>query len=625
VNGPPAIEATTDEFLASWVTWSRFRGARYGTVVLKATFALLHGRAAEVDTPEPILWLDRTRKNGALDRAEDIAPFVGAGSVLVHGFAYASTASQRDPVYARLAIGVERPIIDKTIAVIKNGRIPLVWEEAFLTHDNPVGTEEPGIVDPRLETRAIGFGPIAPSWEGRIQYLPSPIGHHEEFLELPDQIDARFFNAAPRDQQCQAFTGTEAIILTNLVPGVPELQSWLPAVSVRTQISIDRAPVPAAFALDTMTIDAETAHVNLVWRATIPLPQVMKGIAVQAMLAGSFERIRWSTRIAPAPPPQEVAQVIALPPRPKEPEAPPPPVEHKLVKVENPRGAVIERLAAKKPLDDLDLSGADLHDIDFTERSLTYSKLDGANMKGAKLIRAKLSHASLVGTSLEGAKLDGADLESANLSKARADKASFVKANLVHANLEQASLNGAVLDDADLSDVDATKAGFSEAKLRRIKANRAKLDRTSLVGADFEYASLDFANLERASMDEASFVGASLADANLEKSIAEGARFSKARLVRANLSQSRFISVIATGVDATGANLERADLSKARFDGATLDGANLTGAKCINADFSGATLDGTVLAKADLTGARLKNTNRSKANLDGANLKNIIE
>ena len=624
MNGAPAIQASTDEFLAAWVTWSRFRGASYGTVVLKATFALLHGRAAEVDTPEPILWLDRMRKNGSLDRADDIAPFVAGGSVLVHGFAYASTASQRDPVYARVAVGVERPIIDKTIAVIKSGRIPLVWEEAYLTHDNPVGTEEPSIVDPRLETRAIGFGPIAPSWEGRIKYLPSPIGHNAEFLELPSQIDARFFNSAPPDQQCQPFTGTEAIILTNLVPGSPELQSWLPAVSVRTQVSIDGAAVPAAFTLDTMTIDAETAHVNLVWRATIPLPQAMKGIAIQAMLAGSFERIRWSARVAPAPPPQEVAPVIVVPP-PKAPEPPPPPVEHKLVRVENPRGAVIERISAKKSLEDLDLSGADLHDIDFTERSLAYSKLDGANLKGAKLNRAKLSHASLVGASLEGAKLDGADLESANLSKVRADKASFVKANLVHANLEQASLNGAVLDDADLSDVDATRAGFSEAKLRRVKANRAKLDRTSLVAADFEYASLDFANLERASMDEASFVGASFADANLEKSIAEGARFSKARLVRANLSQTRLVSAIATGVDATGAKFERADLSKARLDGATLDGANLTGAKCINADFTGATLDGTVLAGADLTGARLKNTDRSKANLTGANLKNVIE
>lgn len=624
--GLPEIHASCDDRLAHTVTWSRHRGALYATIVLKATLALQHGRLATLLPPKAVAWCDEPRASGALERADESAPFSGGGAVLVRGFVHAREASELEPAFARVIVGTDRPVIDKVLAATRSGKIPLLWEQALLTYENPAGTPHPVLVNPRDPSRAIGLGPVAASWSPRVELLSTPIGVRDQILELPDRLDARFFNAAPRDQQCRPFQGSEEIILTNLVSDLPELRTWLPALAVSAKATIDFAPFQPAFFLDMLTIDAEACTVQVVWRAVLPMPPGARVVAFEAALSGRFE----APPIEAAPETQPATHITPAAPEASVP-APAPAAPARAARVttsapaerlrfDDPRRALLERIAAGQPLDDLDLEAADLSGLDLSMRSLGRCKLDGANLHGTNLRGANLWGASLIGADLSTARLDDADLEEANLTKVSAQRASFVRATLARANLGKARFDSAVLDDADLSDCLATGVALLGARLRRAKANRAKLDRAVLVSADLRDASLDFATLERSSLDEASFDNASLADADLTQCVADQASFVKARLARAKLGKARLHAAVLRGADLTGANLDGADLSNAQLEDALLDYGSLRNAKLIGADLTRVSLRESDLSHADLSGARLTSTDRSSANLEGAKL-----
>lgn len=600
----PKIQAVVDELLAHSVTWSRFRGTLYATLTLKATVALVNGKPAEVVRPEAFRWVDKSRASGAIERPDEGAPFLGAAEVLVYGHMYAHGASPGVPARARVMVGVDRALVDKTIHAERNGKIPLLWEEALITSNNPAGTEEPRILHPKDPTREIGLGPLAPTWQLRVQYLSAPVNRLADVLELCDPLDPRYFNTAPPDQQCTPFQGTEAIVLTSLVANVVEFRTWLPALTVRARAGVDGVPAQLAFALDTIAIDTDACRANLLWRTAIPLPSTARVIAFQAGLEGGFDRQRVLAPPEPEKKPEPIQQVVVVPvqkaPEPTRPRTRPP-----LVAVADPRATVLDRLARNLPMEGLDLSKGNLTAIDLTGRSLAFSKLEGADLSRSRL--------------------DKADLEGADLTMVKAEKVSFVGAKLVNTKLVQAQLSNATFDEANLSDADLTRAVLMEAKLRRVRASHAKLERATLVGADLTDASLDFAILEKCSVDEANFSGASLADANLAQCVGQGARFPKARLARANLRQARLAGAVMSGADLAGANLEKADLTSARLEDACLDGATCPGAKLARADLSRATLKGALLQGADLTGARVTGADRATANLDGAITKGWIE
>lgn len=601
----PKIQAVVDELMTHSATWSRFRGTLYVTFTLKATVALVHGKPVVVQRPETFRWLDKTRASGSIERPDEGAPFMGAAEVIVYGNLYAYDAIPGRPALGRVIVGVDRPLVDKTIGADVNGRIPLLWEEALLTSDNPVGATEPRLVNPRDPYRAIGLGPIAPLWQPRVQYLSAPINRHADILDLCDPLDPRFFNTAPADQQCAPFQGSEAIVLTSLVPNVVEFRTWLPALGVRARAGVDGTPLPLTFVLDTIAIDAETRRANLLWRAAAPLAKGARAIAFEAGLTGSFDRAL--AAIPPeeerprAPVVQHVEPVAAPPPPP-----PPPPkkIRAALISVADPRAAVLDRIQRNLPIENLDLSKADLTGLDLRGQSFCFSKFEGATLARAKF--------------------DGADFEGADLSGAKAPRASFVGAKLEGTKLVGANLEGATFDDANVFEADFTRAILTEAKLRRLRGNHARFERATLVGADLTDASLDFANLEKTSVDDANFAGASLADASFAAAVGAGSGFPKARLTRANLAKARLTSATMNGADLVGANLEKADLSSARLEDACLEGAVASGVRLVQADLSRARMREAVLTGADLTGARLTGSDRTGAVLDGAVMKQVI-
>ncbi len=112
------------------------------------------------------------------------------------------------------------------------------------------------------------------------------------------------------------------------------------------------------------------------------------------------------------------------------------------------------------PIEDVDLSRADLIGSNLSNAILDYVNLSGAKLSGAKLSGANLSRADLSGVDLSEtylirANLSGADLSRANLSGldlsekdlsgANLSGANLVRAILVKTNLEHANLTGCTI------------------------------------------------------------------------------------------------------------------------------------------------------------------------------------
>ena len=145
------------------------------------------------------------------------------------------------------------------------------------------------------------------------------------------------------------------------------------------------------------------------------------------------------------------------------------------------------------------------------------------------------------------------------------------RTQLIGANFEWASMQGAMFDEAILDD-----ANLGWAKLQDGSLNRAHLNRASLISAKLQKARLESAKLCGANLSEAEMDGAAMARAYLQ-----GASLRGARLASANLA----------GADLRGADLSEADLTGANLTGARLQGAVLRGAKTRGARFDGANVE----------------------------------
>ncbi len=113
---------------------------------------------------------------------------------------------------------------------------------------------------------------------------------------------------------------------------------------------------------------------------------------------------------------------------------------------------VVGRRDAKRDIQPIDLTGADL----------IGARLDKAYLVGARLRGADLILAFLRGTDLRGAYLDGADLRRADLGGADLRGTHFFVADLRGADLTGADLTGAGLGDAQLDAAKLTGARWPE-------------------------------------------------------------------------------------------------------------------------------------------------------------------
>src|SRR5215510_7518555 len=249
--------------------WVRDRnGAEVWLVAVKCTFDIHPDGSTDVseDQPPVLRLSEHTGEPGSssLRFETDLVPAKKTTDVIVAGHAYAPGGRPVTELEVGFRVGPVQKILRVTGARTWRAarpsspeplsKMPLVYERAFGGVDrksekpeqdwewrNPVGvgfavardhldrTALPNIEYPNEPIRSwsdrprpAGFGPIASHWQPRASYAGT---YDEAWMKqryplLPLDLDDRFYQCAPPDQQAPEFLrGGEPVVLHHLTPG----------------------------------------------------------------------------------------------------------------------------------------------------------------------------------------------------------------------------------------------------------------------------------------------------------------------------------------------------------------------------------------------------------------------
>ncbi len=635
------------------------------TIVVKATFTLAHGLAcplAPVQVPCGGDVHHDDEPSQSLRYDSDYAVLKPRGECTVVGTCHppagsppgvSGVAFKIGSVTKALAVFGDRQWVRRALVQVASepapfAAMPLRWERSFggAGFDrNPVGVGAgsattptgarhplPNVEDPRQMMRSAGARPdpagcfpIPRTWPARTRRAGTCDAEwlRTRWPDLPRDFDWGYFNAAPEDQQIQGYwRGDEEIVLRNLRPGLPLVQTRLPGRRARCFVASGGRLREVAMQLDTLAVDADAGVVFAVWRGVTEVASekltdierlfVMdEPLAARTTVAGCGARME--ALLAAEAADDNGFAPVAVPgidpgidpgagPSTAAPAVTPPAV---------PRAEIAERLQRGEGFAGEDLSGADLSGMDLAGRDLAGAILAGAVLEGASLAGASMAGAMLAGAVLRGAVLRGAVLTNADMTGVSAAGAVLDGAVLDGAVLVGAALAGAKLKGASLRGAELTQADLTGADLREARLDKADLTGATLDGADFTRASLVDATLEgvsaaRVTMDECDLTKLRASD---------GARFPDGSFRNARAKGSRWGGAVLDRAVFLFADLERADFSAASLVGASLGGCTLRGAR-----FQEARMSGASLLKADAMEANFEAADLSQADLRGANL-----
>ena len=303
---------TTCPFRVATVLWQASPGAWTLTTCVKITYALVHeGEATVAEEQDPVegprTWDDAPR--ASLRAPGDYAPIKRRVDVLVTGHAFAPPG--RGPVESLVAryrigeLGKALRVVGDRVWTPTGGALwpsapipflsmPLRWERAARTVDNPVGVDPsrppvagaPALPNLELadgdpsEDRVAGFGPMAPDGPARRALLaPEAWAWAQGFRSgaavhdpTPRGFDFRFFNAAPADQQVDALRATATIVLEHLHPRHARLVTRLPPVRPRLTHEARGVRTEVGLRCDTLVIDTDRAVAIVSWRGSTEVP-----------------------------------------------------------------------------------------------------------------------------------------------------------------------------------------------------------------------------------------------------------------------------------------------------------------------------------------------------------------
>lgn len=337
---PVSIVATPD--VAAGARLWRTAGTYRLTIVVKATFALVHQQTALVVAPDPIV-VDDVLAGGDESRsvlaASDLAPYLPRGEVMFVGNAHSQTGGV-PALSVRLAVYGGKPLVEKTLHVVgprtlgENGagppelfvELPITYEHALrgAMDENPAGiVPQPGgamptVLDPDDASGPAGFGPLSPRWAGRRRLLRQldPSLLDAAVPELPDAFAWSYFQAAPPDQRCPFLVGDEWIVLDNLWRGLARIETRLPGARGAARLYDGAQHMEVPLVADTLTIDGERGVASLVWRGNVAVDAArLASMEVLAGLELPGRPIPWPGEPAPQPasaePPMAPAPVAA--------------------------------------------------------------------------------------------------------------------------------------------------------------------------------------------------------------------------------------------------------------------------------------------------------------------------
>jgi hypothetical protein len=285
--------------------WQTQPGAWNLTVCVKATFSLVHGQTAPLSPTQHALVDDAywdSNPAASLYAPSDFVPYKPRIDVLLSGHGYAPGGTSVDTLPVRLQVGSLVKALtltgDRTWVQTRTGmqpsapvpfrRMALRYERAALAGENPIGFTGvaqggeigrplPNIVAPGTQTP--GFGPLPLLWRARRRNLPDATALWAYRVRLasaamPQGFDFDLLNSAPAEQQIAALPPHAPIVLENLHPQLPRLETRLPALAPKL-FGLDRStgrPGPLALRLDTVWIDTDRAVVVVSWRGLTAIP-----------------------------------------------------------------------------------------------------------------------------------------------------------------------------------------------------------------------------------------------------------------------------------------------------------------------------------------------------------------
>jgi len=312
--------------------WQPRPGAWMLTFVCKATFELHPGESPLAHAQEPVYESDQHWSNDpawSLYAPRDIVPIRPRADVVLVGHAFAPNETPMRSLVARLVVAdIEKAIevwCDRSWSpdgTLNEGprfvRMPIVYERAAAGPDavNPVGLREgsrdrqgkrdlpnlqpvgAAVKSPSDLIEPVGFGPIAASWGVRQRKLGRHAGTWDEKAfhqaPLPHDIDASYFNVAPRDQQTTELKSGARLVLDNLHPEHWHLVTALAAISPHALVERPgQGEQNVAMRPDLLWIHTDRGICTLTFRGQIPIEHPLEKGAVKIALEDGGAAAGW--------------------------------------------------------------------------------------------------------------------------------------------------------------------------------------------------------------------------------------------------------------------------------------------------------------------------------------------
>ena len=257
--------------------------------------------------------------------------------VIVNGMAYAPGERAVTEVQVGIRVGRFQKVLivsgdrawrRSTLGMVPSSpepfrRMPIVYERAYggvqgehYDARNPVGIGAAGAVSPdpalrsevpnierpnarlRLRTEQsepAGFGVIARSWRPRVQFAGTydEKWRTEQFPLVPHDLDVRFYQAAPSDQQLgQSVEGETLSVLNMTAEG--QWTSRVPRLTVPLRLRYDNRVAVTEFRSDTLIVEPDAYRLTLKARARVPVHR--NAPPLQEVVAGHASRAWWIAR-----------------------------------------------------------------------------------------------------------------------------------------------------------------------------------------------------------------------------------------------------------------------------------------------------------------------------------------
>ncbi|CAN7471905.1 DUF2169 domain-containing protein [Pseudorhodoferax sp. LjRoot39] len=302
--------------------WVRDRdGSEMWLVAVKATFDILpDGNTAVSPVQPPVLRVAEHHGEpgqSSIKYENDLVLTKRTTDIIVVGHAHAPGGL---PV-TELDVGFQVGPAQKMLRVIGNRhwgatgasaaepfvKMPLVYERAYGGVDrqsdrsdkdwewrNPVGTgfavsggNAAGLALPNVEHAGdlirswrdrpapAGFGAVASHWQPRVGFAGT---HDERWLKtrqplLAEDLDDRFFQCAPADQQAPEFLhGGESAAVLRMAPGGADMHFRLPRIHLgfETRFTDGSREIHRNRRLHTVILEPDFPRMSLVWHSALP-------------------------------------------------------------------------------------------------------------------------------------------------------------------------------------------------------------------------------------------------------------------------------------------------------------------------------------------------------------------